>query len=82
MDSIHGYAWRWVTDGTVDMDVPKGVRQIDLSKVPETEGVVALWMKRHGVHAALVRPDHYVFGSATNKVDAQHLIEIWNKQLH
>jgi 3-(3-hydroxy-phenyl)propionate hydroxylase len=82
MDSIHGYAWRWVTDGTVDMDVPKGVRQIDLSKVPETEGVVALWMKRHGVHAALVRPDHYVFGSATNKVDAQHLFEIWNKQLH
>ena len=82
MDSIHGYAWRWVTDGTVAVDVPKDMRQIDLSQVPETEGVVALWMKRHGVHAALVRPDHYVFGSATSKVDAQHLFEIWTQQLH
>ena len=32
----------------------------------ETEGVVAAWMRRHRCHAALVRPDHYVFGVAAD----------------
>ncbi|QBE62102.1 bifunctional 3-(3-hydroxy-phenyl)propionate/3-hydroxycinnamic acid hydroxylase MhpA [Pseudoduganella lutea] len=30
----------------------------------ETDGVVAGWLARHGVHAAVVRPDHYVYGVA------------------
>jgi 3-(3-hydroxy-phenyl)propionate hydroxylase len=30
----------------------------------ELEGVVARWFERHGCRAALVRPDHYVYGVA------------------
>jgi 3-(3-hydroxy-phenyl)propionate hydroxylase len=48
---------------------------------PELEGVVALWMQRHGVHAALVRPDHYVFASASNETDAQKAFANWQAHL-
>jgi len=48
-----------------------------LSVTLETEGVVAQWLQRHAVHAALVRPDHYVFASAGNAADASKLFEMW-----
>lgn len=82
MDRVHGCHWRWVTDGTVQAAVPPRVSVIDLSINAEAEGVVALWMQRHGVHAALVRPDHYVFASAANASEAQQLFETWLSQLN
>jgi 3-(3-hydroxy-phenyl)propionate hydroxylase len=82
MDHVHGCHWRWVTDGTVQAAVPPGLSVIDLSINAEAEGVVALWMQRHGVHAALVRPDHYVFASAANASEAQQLFETWLSQLN
>jgi 3-(3-hydroxy-phenyl)propionate hydroxylase len=81
MDEVHGYTWRWITDGTLKMAAPPGVTTIDLAVQPEAEGVVALWMQRHGVHAALVRPDHYVFASASNVADAQNLFANWQAHL-
>ena len=82
MDHLIGYPWCWVTDGAVKAEVPHGVTTIDLSEEPESEGVVALWMQRHDVHAALIRPDHYVFASATNLADAQQLFENWRTHFH
>jgi len=35
-------------------------------KVEERDGIVSAWFARHGVLAALVRPDHYVFGVAVD----------------
>jgi 3-(3-hydroxy-phenyl)propionate hydroxylase len=32
----------------------------------ELDGVVANWLARHRVRAAVVRPDHYVYGVADN----------------
>ncbi|MEI7975645.1 MAG: bifunctional 3-(3-hydroxy-phenyl)propionate/3-hydroxycinnamic acid hydroxylase [Betaproteobacteria bacterium] len=81
MDQLHGYPWRWVTDGTLQSGAPQGVKTIDLAVQPESEGVVALWMQRHGVHAALVRPDHYVFASASNESDAQKVFANWQAHL-
>jgi len=81
MDQIHGYSWRWVTDGTLKSVAPQGVKTIDLLVQPELEGVVALWMQRHGVHAALVRPDHYVFASAFNETDVQNAFANWQAHL-
>jgi 3-(3-hydroxy-phenyl)propionate hydroxylase len=81
MDQLHGYLWRWVTDGTLKVDAPQGVKTIDLAVEPEAEGVVAIWMQRHGVHAALLRPDHYVFASAANASDAQKLFANWQAHL-
>lgn len=39
----------------------------------ETEGVLQNWFDRHGIIAAIVRPDHYVFGTARN---AQELADL------
>ena len=33
------------------------------------------WFAERGVHAALVRPDQYVFGTATDRVGATQLID-------
>jgi 3-(3-hydroxy-phenyl)propionate hydroxylase len=77
MDSVCGTGWRLVLDATlaVQPSVP-GLTVISLASesLQETEGVVAAWMARHGCHAALVRPDHYVYGTATNESGIEALV--------
>jgi 3-(3-hydroxy-phenyl)propionate hydroxylase len=36
--------------------------------VAEEDGVLAAWFDRHGCRAAIVRPDHYVFGVANDSI--------------
>jgi 3-(3-hydroxy-phenyl)propionate hydroxylase len=75
MDSRFGCGWRLVLDGSLaepaDGD-ELGI--IDLGVTPEADGVVAAWMRRHGCHAALLRPDHYVYGSAANPAELDSLM--------
>jgi 3-(3-hydroxy-phenyl)propionate hydroxylase len=47
----------------------------------ETEGVVAAWMRRHACHAALIRPDHYVYGVAATSTELEELLAQWRKAL-
>jgi 3-(3-hydroxy-phenyl)propionate hydroxylase len=47
----------------------------------ECEGVVAAWMRKHEVHAALLRPDHYVYGAATSAADLDALLAEWRAAL-
>jgi 3-(3-hydroxy-phenyl)propionate hydroxylase len=80
LDALAGTGWRLMTDGSsaADSDLPGGVvgrldlRVVRVAPPPsaeadvlvETEGVLSAWFRRHGCTAALVRPDHYVFGVA------------------
>lgn len=48
---------------------PEGADAVDETALHEKHGVLASWFERHGVIAALVRPDHYVFGAAAD-IDA------------
>jgi len=80
MDVSMGYGWRLVHDGTLSArcHLPS-VICVSLADetTAETEGVVAEWMLKHGCHAALVRPDHYVFGTAiTNEQIDLLLVEL------
>ena len=67
MDSVFGNGWRLVLSAAIGHDIEAGfagLQTIPLAATPETEGVVADWMQRHGGVAALVRPDNYVYGAA------------------
>lgn len=49
---------------TVVSIVPSGAAGIGPDTVVEEDGVMSAWFDRYGAAAALVRPDHYVFGAA------------------
>jgi 3-(3-hydroxy-phenyl)propionate hydroxylase len=48
----------------------------------ELDGVLARWFDAHGCFAALVRPDHYVFGTATDESDLADLMDDIKARLH
>lgn len=48
----------------------------------EIDGVLAGWFDRHGVIAAIVRPDHYVFGTARNAAELDSLLREVTSRLH
>jgi 3-(3-hydroxy-phenyl)propionate hydroxylase len=74
MDQRFGCGWRLVGDGSLALPAANGIDPIDLITPPEADGVVAAWMQRHGCHAALLRPDHYVYGTATDAASLQALL--------
>jgi 3-(3-hydroxy-phenyl)propionate hydroxylase len=82
MDHAVGGGWRLVlaADADAPQHVPQGVTVVALSRTPEAEGVVALWMQRHGCRAALVRPDHYVYGTARTAAEMQQLFAEWRQR--
>jgi 3-(3-hydroxy-phenyl)propionate hydroxylase len=51
---------------TVVAVAPEGADGADEGALREKHGVLAGWFERHGAIAALVRPDHYVFGAAAD----------------
>ena len=81
MDERFGYGWRLVVDGSLGGEsAAGGLTLIDLDREPEADGVVAAWMQRHGAHAAIVRPDHYTYGSAANEASLSSLLACWRKR--
>jgi len=77
MDQQLGAGWRLVVDGTLPLPaLAPGVAGLDVSvrASAEAEGVVAAWMRRHACHAALLRPDHYVFGTAASAAGLDDLL--------
>lgn len=83
MDQAFGAGWRLVVaDGdALPAPLPRGLRVIDLARTPEAEGVVAQWMQRHACRAALLRPDHYVFGTARDAAGIAPLLHEWSARL-
>lgn len=80
MDDVLGSGWLLVLDRHADAALLQQARvqarpgltvvQLGTPGCTETEGVLARWFERQGCSAALVRPDHYVYGVAS---DAQQL---------
>jgi 3-(3-hydroxy-phenyl)propionate hydroxylase len=83
MDTRFGAGWRLVHDPTVHPPPgsPLTVIALGTGDAVEEDGVVARWMEGHGCHAALVRPDHYVFGVAADARELAALLEDLGRQL-
>ncbi|MBL8332508.1 MAG: bifunctional 3-(3-hydroxy-phenyl)propionate/3-hydroxycinnamic acid hydroxylase [Rubrivivax sp.] len=68
MDGRCGHGWRLVLDAAWPGTVPEPAGLVTLAlgdpAQAERDGVVAAWMQRHGCRAAVIRPDHYVYGTA------------------
>jgi 3-(3-hydroxy-phenyl)propionate hydroxylase len=82
MDHAVGGGWRLVfaADADVPRELPAGVTVVALARTPEADGVVARWMHAHGCRAALVRPDHYVFGTARTAAESSQLLAEWQER--
>jgi 3-(3-hydroxy-phenyl)propionate hydroxylase len=83
MDETVGGGWRLVvaSDAAAAGKLPAGIRLVSLASTPEAEGVVAQWMRRHACDAALVRPDHYVYGTAQGAGGTAQLLNEWAARL-
>jgi 3-(3-hydroxy-phenyl)propionate hydroxylase len=79
LDAACGIGWRLVVDGGSSLAASAaiddqtrhlGLRVIRIGAVEgmamEEDAVVARWFGRHECAAAIVRPDHYVFGVTTD----------------
>ena len=76
MDTRWGTGWRlvlapqastWPRTAPTTFDaMPLTVCQLGETGFVETEGVVSNWLQTHQVMAVLVRPDHYVYATATH----------------
>ena len=82
MDQRHGPGWRLVCSHALALpaELPPGITLVDLQREPEAEGVAAAWLQRHGAQAALLRPDHYVYGSAADPAQAADLLAHWQQR--
>jgi 3-(3-hydroxy-phenyl)propionate hydroxylase len=63
LDDLAGLGWRLIWDGRVGEDCADvagyGIRAVALA---DSDGLAAAWFERYGCRAAIVRPDHYVYG--------------------
>jgi len=79
MDDIHPAGWKIVLSTTASDDFKSAsthhylaslkVLKLGSSTLSEAEGVLAQWFERHGVQAAIVRPDHYIYGVCNTPQD-------------
>jgi len=78
MDDVLGTGWRLLTASTAEPPGQNnglpGLRLQNLEALDETDGVLAAWFDKHCCEAALVRPDHYVFGTAADAAGATALL--------
>lgn len=79
LDDVVGTGWRVVT--AVGFEAPVLPAALDLRlaalgpSLPEADGVLADWFAVHGARVALVRPDHYVYGTAADAAGLQALLD-------
>ena len=63
-----------MTVASLDADAPHSVRDVD--------GRLTAWLSEHGTYVVLVRPDYYVFGSASSAEQLPALLDDLRSQLH
>jgi 3-(3-hydroxy-phenyl)propionate hydroxylase len=84
LDDVVGGGFRIVTNGNIAVR-SKGLKVVRIGAgegcLREMDGVAAAWFARHACVAALVRPDHYVYGVAADAAGLDRLIEEFHAAL-
>jgi len=72
MDDVYPAGWKVVLNAAADLAYRQAavhhhlpsltVLKLGAPELTETEGVLAKWFATHGIQAAIVRPDHYIYG--------------------
>ena len=80
LDELTGTGWRFIVDGRKADEEVFGAMPIPTCVVGgaglrETDDVVGAWFDRHSCMAAVVRPDHYVYGVVSSPGEAQRLMD-------
>ncbi len=84
LDALAGSGWRLVLDADFAAALASpaagrlAVVRIGAGGLREADGVVRGWFERHACRAALVRPDHYVFGVAADAAQLDALLAQWH----
>jgi len=90
MGKLVAPGWLLVLDGRADLATPAVADDVQMVRIfppgagagwVEADGVVAAWFDRHQCHAALVRPDHYVFGVAADAAGVFALLREFRQRL-
>ena len=66
-----------LADGNVSRSLGSGRWSI-----VEADGLLSGWLRQHGLIAALVRPDHYVFAVAKEASDLNAMTDLIDERLH
>jgi 3-(3-hydroxy-phenyl)propionate hydroxylase len=76
MDTLAGVGWRVVVSANADKRLLQCATHLDIAHTQvismaasdwrEADGVLAHWFAQHQCLAAIVRPDHYVYGVANS----------------
>ena len=93
LDSVCGVGFRLFTDpasAPLSDAIVRALLQLGITPIAigaghivECDGVVASWFNRHACVAAVVRPDHYVFGISRNAQGLPGLLaELRNSLIH
>jgi 3-(3-hydroxy-phenyl)propionate hydroxylase len=89
LDALAGHGWRLVLGAAAPAPSPRcfdaaqaiGLATLRIAPEPmpgalhEVDGVLARWFERHGCSAAIVRPDHYVYGVCSTGLEIDALVQ-------
>ena len=83
MDDLAGRGWRVVTAPGTDAPPIERIATVRIGApdLREADGVAARWFEQHGCSAAIVRPDHYVWGVADSAAALQKQLLALERQL-
>jgi 3-(3-hydroxy-phenyl)propionate hydroxylase len=86
LDEQAGSGWRIVWDGRRAGPLDGDERNVtiggdDPTALQERDGVLASWFDRNGCVAAIVRPDHYVYGVLHDQAEAAAALAALQKQV-